>query len=60
MQTNDILILRDDAFVELEYIKLKKAKLIVKLIESLARDILLMFNKYKLIINKSDFNITLL
>ena len=46
--------------MELEYIKLKKAKLIIKLIEFLARDILLIFNKYKLIINKNGPNITLL
>ena len=59
MQTDNIFILGDDAFMELERIKLKKAKLIVKPIKSLARDILLMFNKYKLIINRSNFNITL-
>ena len=50
----------DDIFVELEYIKLKKVKLIIKPIEFLARDILLIFNKCKLIINESNFNITLL
>ena len=57
--SNNILILRNDAFVELKRIKLKKTKLIIKLIKSLARDILLIFNKYKLIINKSNFNIIL-
>ena len=46
--------------MELKYIKLKKVKLIIKLIKSLARDILLIFNKYKLIINKNNFNIILL
>ena len=51
--------MEDNTFVELEYIKLKKAKLIVKLIKSLARDILIIFNKYKLIINKNNFNIIL-
>ena len=45
--------------MELEYTKLKKAKLIVKPIESLARDTPLIFNKYKLIINGNNFNITL-
>ena len=50
----------DDIFVELEYIKLKKVKLIIKPIEFLARDILLIFNGYKLVINGSGLNITLL
>ena len=59
MQTDDILILGNDIFVELEYIKLKKAKLIAKPTESLARDILLMFNRYKLIINENNLNIIL-
>jgi len=45
--------------VELKRIKLKKAKLIIKLIEFLARDILMIFNKYKLMINKNGLNITL-
>ena len=60
MQTDDTLILGDDAFVELEYIKLEKAKLMVKPIESLARDTLLIFNGYKLVIDGSSPNITLL
>ena len=60
MQTDDILILGNNAFMELKRIKLKKAKLITKLIRFLARDILLIFNKYKLIINKNNFNIILL
>jgi hypothetical protein len=46
--------------MELKRIKLEKAKLIIKPITSLARDILLIFNKYKLIINKSGLNIILL
>jgi len=46
--------------VELKYIKLEKAKLITKPIKSLARDILLIFNGYKLIINGNSLNITLL
>ena len=45
--------------MELKRIKLKKAKLIIKLIEFLARDILMIFNKYKLMINKNGLNITL-
>ena len=60
IQTDDTLILGDDAFVELEHIKLEKAKLMAKPIESLARDILLIFNKYKLVINGNSPNITLL
>ena len=60
MQTDDILILGDNAFVELERIELKKAKLMVKPIESLARNTLLIFNGYKLVINGSGLNITLL
>jgi hypothetical protein len=46
--------------MELKRIKLKKAKLIAKPIRSLARDILLIFNKYKLVINKGGPNIILL
>ena len=60
IQTNDIFILRDDAFVELEYIKLKKIKLIIKFLEFLARNTLLIFNGYKLVIDGSSPNITLL
>ena len=60
MQTDDILILGDNAFVELERIELKKAKLMVKPIESLARNTLLIFNGYKLVINGSSLNIILL
>ena len=51
MQIDDILILGDNAFVELKRIKLGKAKLTAKPIESLARNTLLIFNGYKLIIN---------
>ena len=46
--------------MELERTKLKKAKLMAKPIESLARDILLIFNVCKLVINKNSPNITLL
>ena len=46
--------------MELKRIKLEKAKLIIKPIKSLARDIPLIFNGYKLMINESNFNITLL
>ena len=60
MQTDDILILGDDAFIELKYIKLEKAKLIAKPIESLARDTPIIFNRYKLVINGNSPNITLL
>ena len=46
--------------MELERIKLEKAKLMAKLTESLARDILLIFNGCKLVIDESGPNITLL
>jgi len=45
--------------MKLEYIKPKKTKLIIKLIKSLVQNILLIFNKYKLIINKNNSNIIL-
>ena len=60
MQIDDILILGDNAFVELKRIKLGKAKLTAKPIESLARDTPLIFNKCKLVIDGSSPNITLL
>ena len=50
----------NNTFIELKYIKLKKAKLIIKLIEFLTRDISLIFNEYKLIINKNNLNIIFL
>jgi len=37
MQTDDTLILEDNAFIELKRTKLEKAKLIAKLTKSLAR-----------------------
>ena len=60
MQIDDTLILGDDAFMELEYTKLEKVKLIIKPTESLARDTLLIFNGYKLMIKGNGLNITLL
>ena len=60
IQTDDILILGDNAFVELERIELEKAKLIAKPTESLARDTLLIFNGCKLVMDGSGPNITLL
>ena len=49
--------MRNNIFIELKRIKLEKTKLIIKPIEFLTRDILIIFNKYKLIINKNNFNI---
>ena len=46
--------------MELKRIKLEKAKLIAKPIEFLTRDILMIFNKCKLVINENSPNITLL
>ena len=60
IQTNDTLILGDSAFVELESTKLEKAKLIAKPTESLARDTPLIFNRYKLVIDRGGPDITLL
>jgi len=45
--------------MELKYIKLEKAKLIIKFIEFLTRNILMIFNGYKLIINENNPNIIL-
>jgi len=60
IKTNDIFILGNNVFIKLKYIKLKKTKLIIKFIKSLTRNILIIFNKYKLIINRNNFNIILL
>ena len=46
--------------MEIERTKLEKAKLIAKPIESLVQDILLIFNRYKLVIDRGSLNITLL
>ena len=46
--------------MELERTKLKKAKLMAKPIESLARDTLVIFNGCKLVMDGSGPNITLL
>ena len=48
MQTDDTLILGDDAFVEREGVELEKAKLIAKPVKSLTRGNPLLFNRYKL------------
>ena len=45
--------------MELKRIKLKKTKLIIKFIEFLTRHTLVIFNKYKLVINENNFNIIL-
>ena len=48
MQTDNTLILGDDAFVEREGVELEKAKLIAKLVESLTKEKPLLFNGCKL------------
>jgi hypothetical protein len=52
IQTNDTLILGDRSFLEQENRELKAAKLLAKPIERLTVDNPLMFNRYKLIIDK--------
>ena len=60
IQTNNTLILRDPAFVTLKDNKLKKAKLLVKLAKKLSQNTLLIFNGYKLAVNKSGNRISML
>jgi hypothetical protein len=54
MQTNDILMLRDDLFAELEKKKLKKAKLMFKKREMLITLISIKFNDEVIIIDSSN------
>jgi hypothetical protein len=54
MQTNDIIILRDDQFSALEEDKLVKVNLIVKPKEKLNLTTLLLFNGYILSLNKDS------
>jgi hypothetical protein len=57
MQTDDTLILGDDAFVEKEGVELEKAKLIAKLVKSLTRETPLLFNGCKLVTNDASSSI---
>jgi hypothetical protein len=54
MQTNDTLILGDQAFVKLEDSKLKKANLLAKPAEQLTEQTPLLFNSYKLSLEGDD------
>ena len=57
MQTNNIIILKDNQFSALEKDKLVKANLMVKLKEKLNLIILLLFNKYILSLNKDSITL---
>ena len=54
IQTNNIIILRDNQFSALKEDKLVKVNLIVKLKEKLNLIILLLFNRYILFLNKDS------
>jgi hypothetical protein len=54
MQTNDTLILGDQAFVELKDSKLKKANLLAKPAKQLIEQTPLLFNGYKLSLEGDD------
>ena len=54
MQTNNIIILKDNQFLALKEDKLVKVNLIVKLKEKLNLITLLLFNKYILSLNKDS------
>lgn len=60
MQTDDTLILGDEAFVKRENVELEKAKLIAKPIESLTSEAPLIFNGCKLVMDGNGPNIALL
>ena len=60
IQTNDTLILGDNAFIEIESIELEKAKLVAKPAESLTVETPLLFNRCKLLIDRDSPSITLL
>ena len=59
MQTDDTLILGDDAFVEKEGVELEKAKLMAKLVKSLTGETPLLFNGCKLVIDGASSSITM-
>ena len=54
MQTNNIIILKDDQFLALKEDELVKANLIAKLKEKLNLIIPLLFNRYILSLNKNS------
>jgi environmental stress-induced protein Ves len=54
MQTNDIIILKDNQFLAFKEDKLVKANLIIKLKEKLNLTTLLLFNRYILSLNKDS------
>ena len=60
IQTNDTLILGDNAFIEIESIELEKAKLVAKPAKSLIVETPLLFSRCKLLIDKDSPSITLL
>jgi hypothetical protein len=59
IQTDDTLILKDDAFVKRKGVKLKRIKLIVKLVKSLTKETPLLFNRCKLVIKDISSSITI-
>jgi hypothetical protein len=54
MQTDNIIILKDDQFLTLKKDELVKANLIIKLKEKLNLIILLLFNRYILSLNEDS------
>ena len=60
IQTDNTLILRDKEFVQQEDTKLKKAQLLAKLAKLLTRENPLIFNGYKLVIDKSGPRISMI
>ena len=59
IQTDNTLILGDDAFVEKEGVELEKAKLMAKPVESLTRETPLLFNGCKLATDDASSSITM-
>ena len=57
MQTNNIIILKDDQFSALKENKLVKANLMAKLKEKLNLITLLLFNRYILSLNKDSITL---
>jgi hypothetical protein len=57
MQTDNIIILKDDQFLTLKEDELVKANLIIKLKEKLNLIILLLFNGCILSLNKNSINL---
>ena len=57
MQTNNIIILKNNQFLTLKEDELVKANLITKLKEKLNLIILLLFNRYILSLNKNSITL---